>query len=143
MIRSYEKSHPCAALSARASVNGRVPIIAVSATLAEKDRELYMEAGFDGWILKPINFKRLSELMRGIVDGSVRSACLYTTGGWERGGWFHPGQLGLYAACTGPTANKVPFSGSELQAEARSAESERQVREELYEGRKPEAQKRL
>ncbi|RMX88731.1 hypothetical protein D0867_15510, partial [Hortaea werneckii] len=92
MIRSYEKSHPEHLLSTRATLNGRVPIIAVSASLIEKERQMYIDAGFDGWILKPIAFQRLSEIMLGIVDKQVRRNNLYRTGNWESGGWFVEGQ---------------------------------------------------
>lgn len=91
MIRSFESkgsSH-----SPRAALNGRVPIIAVSASLLEKKRQDYIDAGFDAWILKPISFPRLTELMTAIVDAKVRDTCLYQPGAWEKGGWFHKGQL--------------------------------------------------
>lgn len=126
MIRSYEKSHPSDILSVRASLNGRVPILAVSATLVEKDRQLYIDAGFDGWILKPINFSRLGELMKGIVDQEVRSGSVYREGQWEQGGWFHAGQESIYAASTSPEDHKKAFSGPDKQTEAKDLESERQ-----------------
>lgn len=136
MIRSYEKLHPNDILSELASLNGRIPILAVSATLVEKDRQLYMDAGFDGWILKPINFARLGELIRGIVDKEVRCRSLYKEGEWERGGWFHEGQESIYAAATAPQQTKTAFAGSERQAEARALEAERRDRlggiEEAY-----------
>lgn len=88
MIRSFEKSHPMIEYSGRAALNGRVPVFAVSASLVEKDRHLYVQAGFDGWILKPVDFHRLSELFTGIVEDNTRESCLYTPGEWERGGWF-------------------------------------------------------
>jgi CheY-like chemotaxis protein len=75
-------------LSTRARLNGRVPIIAVSASLLERERQIYIDAGFDAWILKPISFSRLSEIMGGIVDGKMREDSLYVPGEWERGGWF-------------------------------------------------------
>ncbi len=93
MIRSYEKLHSRSNLSPRAQGNGRVPIFAVSASLVERELQTYIDAGFDGWILKPIDFKRLSILLQGIVDDDVRKSCLYKPGEWERGGWFqrqHP-----------------------------------------------------
>ena len=102
MIRSYEKSHPSHVLSTRASLNGRVPIIAVSASLVERDRQTYIDAGFDGWILKPIAFGRLSEIMTGIVDKDARRENLYKTGGWEQGGWFDEAQQDIFAADTTP-----------------------------------------
>jgi CheY-like chemotaxis protein len=88
LIRSFESTHSSDHLSSRASLNGRVPIIAVSASLVEKERETYMNAGFDGWILKPISFSRLSELMHGIVGETTREQALYAPGQWEKGGWF-------------------------------------------------------
>ena len=103
MIRSYEKSHPSHLLSQRASLNDRVPIIAVSASLIEKERQTYIDAGFAGWILKPISFHRLSEIMKGIVDRDVRRANLYRQGVWEYGGWFDDVQKDVFTADTTPS----------------------------------------
>ncbi|KAL9012940.1 MAG: hypothetical protein Q9173_002335 [Seirophora scorigena] len=88
MIRSHQKTHPQVRLSPRAALNRRIPIFAVSASLIEREREQYIEAGFDGWILKPIDFPRLSVLLSGIVNEKTRESCLYRPGQWERGGWF-------------------------------------------------------
>jgi DNA-binding response OmpR family regulator len=88
MIRAHEQANPDNLLSPLAALNGRVPIIAVSASLVEKERETYIDAGFDAWILKPISFDRLNELMHGIVDAQSREQALYKPGEWERGGWF-------------------------------------------------------
>ncbi|RDA90415.1 hypothetical protein CP533_1046 [Ophiocordyceps camponoti-saundersi (nom. inval.)] len=88
MIRSIEGTTEHKGYSALASLNGRVPIFAVSASLVEREKQTYIDAGFDGWILKPIDFKRLNTLLQGISDGQVRSTCLYVEGQWERGGWF-------------------------------------------------------
>lgn len=88
MIRSYEKTHSAGILSYRAALNGRIPVFAVSASLVEKDRQKYIDAGFDGWILKPIDFKRLAVLLSGIVEEDTRKSCLYKAGNWEKGGWF-------------------------------------------------------
>lgn len=109
MIRSFEKSHPTQILSTRASLNGRVPIIAVSASLVEKERQTYIDTGFDGWILKPISFHRLSEIMKGIVDRDVRKSNLYHAGGWEHGGWFQEAQKDVFAADTRPSG-EVPLN---------------------------------
>lgn len=89
MIRSHEAVCPKSILSPRAALNGRVPIFAVSASLVERDRDVYVQAGFDGWILKPVDFKRLAELMEGIVLNETRDKCLYVPGEWEQGGWFN------------------------------------------------------
>ncbi|PMD35535.1 putative cyanobacterial phytochrome B [Hyaloscypha variabilis F] len=102
MIRSYEKLHS-GKLSARASGNGRVPIFAVSASLVERERQTYINAGFDGWILKPIDFKRLNVLLLGIVEDATRQSCLYKPGEWEKGGWFHRSQPSALEASTVPS----------------------------------------
>ncbi|WQF86245.1 Putative PAS domain, phytochrome, signal transduction response regulator, receiver [Colletotrichum destructivum] len=89
MIRAFERSIEHGGHSPIASHNGRTPIFAVSASLIERERDKYMDAGFDGWILKPIDFKRLNTLLLGIVEDDVRATCLYAPGKWEYGGWFN------------------------------------------------------
>jgi hypothetical protein len=88
MIRSFEKTHSTVCLSRRARLNSRIPIFAVSASLVENERQKYVETGFDGWILKPVNFERVGLLLKGLVDAEARKECLYQPGKWERGGWF-------------------------------------------------------
>jgi CheY-like chemotaxis protein len=90
MIREVEStsSNMADTLSARANINGRVPIIAVSASLLEAHCQEYINAGFDAWILKPISFARLGNIMEGIVNGRAREQNLYSQGEWEKGGWF-------------------------------------------------------
>lgn len=68
-------------------VDGRMPIIAVSATLAESTRN-ELSRDFDGWMLKPIDFKRMLKILSGISDESSRREERYVRGHWERGGWF-------------------------------------------------------
>jgi len=95
MIRAFEKSeryptNPTLTATSRSKTNRhrQVPIFAVSASLVERELDTYVDAGFDGWILKPIDFKRLETLLRGIVDDGVRDESVYVPGEWERGGWF-------------------------------------------------------
>lgn len=66
----------------------RIPIFAISATLLESKRLEYMETGFDGWILKPVDFKRLEVLIKGISDLEIRKQATYTPGKWAMGGWL-------------------------------------------------------
>lgn len=88
MIRSFEKTKSASCLSDRAYMNGRIPIFAVSASLVEREKDKYIASGFDGWILKPVDFKRVNQLLKGIVDDEARNECLYSPGRWEQGGWF-------------------------------------------------------
>ncbi|KAK1759740.1 putative signal transduction histidine-protein kinase [Echria macrotheca] len=88
MIRAFEQSGDHSGLSKAARHNGHIPVIAVSASLVEREKDSYVQAGFDGWILKPIDFKRLEKLLLGIVDDGVRNEALYVPGQWEKGGWF-------------------------------------------------------
>jgi CheY-like chemotaxis protein/anti-sigma regulatory factor (Ser/Thr protein kinase) len=90
MIRSMEASADHQGHSTLADTNHRIPVFAVSASLVEREKQKYIDAGFDGWILKPIDFKRLNTLLSGISDEEVRNSCLYEPGQWERGGWFLP-----------------------------------------------------
>ncbi len=120
MIRSFEKTRAARGFSDHAGCNGRVPIFAVSASLVEKDRQLYVDEGFDGWILKPIDFKRLSTLLVGIVRKDIRACCLYEYGACERGGWFTLHQSSIFSASTAPSgqmlSSKAPPGSFALQA---------------------------
>lgn len=118
MIRSFEKSFPDEFLSKRAALNGRVPIFAVSASLIEKDRQVYIDAGFDGWILKPIDFKRLTVILLGIVEEKTRESCLYERGEWERGGWFAKRQADVFTSSTKPSSTAPVSSSTRHPAQA-------------------------
>jgi CheY-like chemotaxis protein len=122
MIRSFEKSHPTHVLSKRAALNGRIPVIAVSASLIEKDRQNYVNDGFDGWILKPISFDRLKHIMLGIVDPAARKDNIYKAGGWERGGWFGKAKKDIYAADTKPNEKPPMTAPSEGVKNAASSD---------------------
>ena len=136
MIRSFEKSHFGNILSARGSLNGRTPIIAVSASLVERERQIYIDAGFDAWILKPVDFKRLTVLLNGIVEEQTRQACLYKTGEWERGGWFQQNTPDVFSAKTAPspTTTATDAEGMKsypVQPEESATDQERQRLSEL------------
>ncbi|KAJ5281965.1 hypothetical protein N7478_007337 [Penicillium angulare] len=88
MIRSFESKAGTDSLSNTARPNSRVPIFAVSASLLESERQKYIDTGFDGWVMKPIIFIRLNELLSGIVDADARKEATYKPGQWENGGWF-------------------------------------------------------
>jgi CheY-like chemotaxis protein len=115
MIRSYEKTHTNI-YSPRAKLCGRVPIIAVSASLEERHRQQYIDAGFDAWILKPIPFDRMNKLIAAIVDTKIRHECLYESGQWERGGWFHSGIKSPEEASTKPSG-EIPMSTPSASAQ--------------------------
>lgn len=68
-------------------VDGRIPIIAVSATLKESERTK-LGQHFDGWMLKPIDFKRMLRILSGISDVERRKEDAYVQGQWEKGGWL-------------------------------------------------------
>ncbi|CCU78614.1 cyanobacterial phytochrome B [Blumeria hordei DH14] len=89
MIRLFEKANPQRNLSKCAILNGRVPIFAVSASLNECELQTYIEIGFDGWVLKPIDFERLHVILLGTIDDNFRGASVYHPGQWEKGGWFN------------------------------------------------------
>ena len=123
MIRSHEKAadgDPLAptpqSSSAAPARHGRIPIFAVSASLVESKRSKYIDAGFDGWVLKPVDFKRLSTLLEGILDQTKRDACCYKPGKWEQGGWFHARQYEAQASETKPAPEKDVGSGPEVRS---------------------------
>jgi len=89
-IRAFEESSSADGTSQSdpPPSRSRVPIIAVSASLVERERDFYIDVGFDGWILKPIPFDRLRHIMSGVSDPVARKEDLHKPGCWERGGWF-------------------------------------------------------
>jgi CheY-like chemotaxis protein len=141
MIRSFEKTHRNI-LNPRAALCGRVPIIAVSASLIEKSRQMYIDAGFDAWILKPVSFSRLSELMTAIVDSEVRNECLYQPGEWEKGGWFHAGLASARDVSTVPSET-IPQSGPTNAAQEAAASDDPMAGEDHEGGTIPDEQERL
>lgn len=73
-------------------LNGRIPTFAVSASLLEEKRQEIIGFGIDGWILKPIDFRRLRSILAGIMDPRQRQKDLYKEGrSWESGGWLLQG----------------------------------------------------
>lgn len=88
MIRDFEQSTDSTSPSSSRGNISRTPIFAVSASLLEKDRQAYIDSGFDGWIMKPIDFHRVNLLLNGTQKEDTRSSCAYEPGMWEKGGWF-------------------------------------------------------
>lgn len=146
MIRSFEKTNSSHKLSRRAAANGRVPVIAVSASLIERERQKYIEAGFDGWILKPISFVRLETLLEAIVNFKVRDECLYTPGKWETGGWFNK-PLSAHKAKeqsnTRPNSDKIPPSAPSQDLKEAAAHPDDPFASDGNPGTVPNEQKRL
>ncbi|KAJ6439692.1 putative phytochrome-like histidine kinase [Purpureocillium lavendulum] len=125
MIRGIEKSDQHKGHSPLAATNGRIPIFAVSASLIESQKQTYVDAGFDGWILKPIDFKRLNTLLAGILDTQTRNTCLYLPGEWERGGWFVSRDISEGGSDSQTTPRADETAGKELRDEGSGASNER------------------
>lgn len=88
-IRALEADIPSTEPRLSHKLNGRLPIFAVSASLFEEHREEMYKLGIDGWILKPIDFKRLRIILKGVTDLSQREKDVYKSGcNWEIGGWL-------------------------------------------------------
>ncbi|KAK0188256.1 phytochrome-like protein [Armillaria mellea] len=88
-IRGVEAKSPSSTLRLSHRLNGRIPIFAVSASLFEQQRDKLSKCGMDGWILKPIDFKRLGVILSGVTDVGQRQRDLYRPGcNWESGGWL-------------------------------------------------------
>jgi len=60
----------------------------VSASLTEDQRADLWELGLDGWLLKPIVWDRVKDLINGITDLDQRRKDIYVPDHWERGGWL-------------------------------------------------------
>ncbi|TYJ55054.1 hypothetical protein B9479_004278 [Cryptococcus floricola] len=69
------------------TVDGRIPIFAVSASLYESDRS-NLAKNFDGWMLKPLDFARVRDILQGLESSKKRKENVYQQGYWEKGGYF-------------------------------------------------------
>jgi DNA-binding response OmpR family regulator len=69
----------------------RVPIFAVSASLQRDEEQMFIENGFDGWLLKPIDFRRLNLLLAGVLAEETKREGLYRPEHFNIGGWFVKG----------------------------------------------------
>jgi len=89
-IRGFEASNPLQSHSRPAiTINGRIPIFAVSASLEPVQREYMESLDMDGWILKPIDFKRMNVILKGITNPECRRQEAWEPGfSWESGGWL-------------------------------------------------------
>jgi CheY-like chemotaxis protein len=107
-VREMEAAGPLPETGPRVSheLNGRIPIFAVSASLREEQKDKMVEYGLDGWILKPVDFKRLSLLLEGITETAQRAKDIYNSSrDWEKGGWLtRPKTAAKDFAVDGPTA---------------------------------------
>jgi hypothetical protein len=72
----------------RARIQGRLPIFAVSASLDRHTQESLSAVGFDGWLSKPLDFKRLGGILEGIISREARRQAKSAAGDYKRGGWF-------------------------------------------------------
>ncbi len=85
-IRIHEQANP---MASRAVQNcGRTPIFAISGMLRRGTQQEFIDAGFDGWMPKPVNIKTLGRYLAGVVDSATRRQGLYDEGRFELGGWF-------------------------------------------------------
>ena len=50
------------------AVTAGIPVIAVTASVMQQDRNLITEAGFDGYIGKPINLKEFLDSVRAMLE---------------------------------------------------------------------------
>jgi hypothetical protein len=61
-------SHESSSLADQPHIPKHVPIFAVSAGLDQHTEESLRSVGFDGWLSKPIDFKKLSITLQGITS---------------------------------------------------------------------------
>lgn len=70
-------------------LRSHIIIFAISASIIEQQYDELVRYGVDGWILKPIDFRRLQQILRGVNDPSLRKGDVYHPGyNWEDGGWL-------------------------------------------------------
>lgn len=92
-IREIEQKAGLTETERHPAMSDEVPIFAVSASLHEHQKPQLLECGFSGFILKPVDFARLGELMRGALNADSRVRTQYQPGRWEKGGWLSTGEV--------------------------------------------------
>jgi CheY-like chemotaxis protein len=120
-VRELEREGKLPEGTPRASheLNGRIPIFVVSASLKEDQKDRMTDLGLDGWVLKPVDFKRLAILLEGITDPAQRAQEIYSTSrDWERGGWLTRPKKAARDFATEPD---IPATPSEPAAPSQSA----------------------
>jgi two-component system cell cycle response regulator DivK len=55
----------------RAHDDRHIPVVAVTAFAMAADRDRALEAGFDGYLEKPISVRELPQQVQGFIDGEV------------------------------------------------------------------------
>jgi hypothetical protein len=65
-----------------------IPIFAVSANLEKHSQESLEAAGFDGWLHKPIDYRRLVLVLKGAFCEESRALGRYSSKEPKLGGWF-------------------------------------------------------
>merc|ERR1711977_112742 len=88
MIRFHEKESSFRNQQANGrevqTLRQRVPVLAMSTALVEENRFEYIQNGFDGWIMKPIDFQRLDLILQGVKNPELKRDSLYVPGQWEK-----------------------------------------------------------
>jgi light-regulated signal transduction histidine kinase (bacteriophytochrome)/AmiR/NasT family two-component response regulator len=87
MIREAESNIAKSSVTDTFNQPNRIPVFAVSASLVERNEKSYIDAGFDGWVMKPVDFARLKKILAGINDPEAREGPAEARD-WEKGGWF-------------------------------------------------------
>ncbi|KAK3395205.1 phytochrome-like protein [Podospora didyma] len=86
MIREYEKQYPMPSRAVQSC--GRMPIFAISGMLKRGDEQKFIDGGFDGWMPKPVDMRRLATYLAGALDVNARNQGDYDGDKFEQGGWF-------------------------------------------------------
>lgn len=87
LIRSLERAAPLPSRVAQSF--GRVPVFVISGMLRCGDSErTYVDAGFDGWMPKPVDMRKLGTYLAGAFDPAARRQGLYDPNHFAVGGWF-------------------------------------------------------
>ncbi|KAK3375611.1 phytochrome-2 [Lasiosphaeria ovina] len=86
LIREHEQNFPLPSRAVQSC--GRTPIFAVSGMLKRGEEPRFLDAGFDGWMPKPINMQMLGTYLAGALDCNTRNQGEYSEARFELGGWF-------------------------------------------------------
>lgn len=80
LIRAHEK---------KSTEPRRTPMFAISGIIRRGDEHDAVDAGFDGWMPKPVNMVKLSAYLAGATDPDARKKGAYVEERFNDGGWFY------------------------------------------------------
>lgn len=91
----------------------KTPLVALTADATQESRISCEEAGFDAYLTKPVEVKKLFDLLNSLVPTGKTRTCAATTTDSSTAGTSEPGQIGRSEIIDSSTIEELALLGSE------------------------------